>query len=583
MVLVLLGARLERKMKAQTKIYQLVQRIVLANLFWLLAVMIATLLRYDGDFPSEKLDRVLLLGVIGGSLNAAVNQIFAKNFANYRVASLEEVFALTVSTSFVTIILTVNLLVFSFPLLPRSVPLVAGILALLIQFLSRLVISRKTYKTLFSNSVGSNTLIYGAGITGRQVAEQMLLKSKEFKPVGFLDDDPSKKNLKIFGRKIFGDINLLEQTVAEYDLKILVVAFSGIEVAQLFDIEKRCRSLSVTLKIIPNPFEIMARNLQLGDIATVSEEDLLGRRPIKPDESEIATFLSKKKILITGAGGSIGSEIARQVNRFNSDGLFLLDRDENALLSLQLSLVGDGLLANPNLILADIRDNARILQILDELRPDIVFHAAALKHLAILERFPQEAFKTNVVGTQNLIDSARKSNVKYFVNISTDKAADPISELGKTKLLTERQISAVSDLDKKYISVRFGNVIGSNGSFLNTFRYQIKSGGPVKVTHPEITRYFMTVSEAVHLVLQSVLIGESGETLILDMGNPVSIDLVAKNMIEASGKSIKIEYTGLRDGEKLHERLVGVNEKIYRGKHKDIMHTRVEPISAGQD
>ena len=583
MILVLLGARLEWKMKAQTKTYQLVQRVVLANLFWLAAVMVATLLRYDGDFPSEKLDRVLLLGIIGGSLNAAVNQIFAKNFASYRVASLEEVFALTVSTSFVTIILTVNLLVFSFPLLPRSIPLIAGLLALLIQFLSRLVISRKTYKTLFSNSVGNNTLIYGAGITGRQVAEQMLLKSEEFKPVGFLDDDPSKKNLKIFGRKIFGDISLLEQTVAEYDLKILVVAFSGIEVAQLFDIERRCRNLSVTLKIIPNPFEIMARNLQLGDIATVSEEDLLGRRPIKPDESKIATFLSKKKILITGAGGTIGSEIARQVNRFNSDSLFLLDRDENALLSLQLSLVGDGLLANPNLILADIRDNDRIFEVLNELRPDVVFHAAALKHLAILERFPQEAFKTNVVGTQNLIDSARKLNVKYFVNISTDKAADPISELGKTKLITERQISAVSDIDKKYISVRFGNVIGSNGSFLNTFRYQIKSGGPVKVTHPEITRYFMTVSEAVHLVLQSVLIGESGETLILDMGNPVSIDAVAKNMIEASGRSIKIEYTGLRDGEKLHERLVGVNEKIYQGKHKDIMHTRVEPISARQD
>jgi len=572
-----------RKMNRQAKIYQSAQRVVLINLFWLLAVTIATLLRYDGNFPSEKLDRVLLLGVIGGSLNALVNQIFAKNFANYRVASLEEVFALTVSTCFVTIILTVNLLVFSFPLLPRSVPLVAGLLALLIQFLSRLVISRKTYKTLFSNSAGSNTLIYGAGITGRQVVEQMLLKSEEFRPVGFLDDDESKKNLKIFGRKIFGGIELLEQIVAEYELKILIIAFSGIEVAQLFDIEKRCRNLSVTLKIIPNPFEIMSRNLQLGDIATVSEEDLLGRRPIKPDESKIATFLLNKKILITGAGGSIGSEIARQVDRFNPDGLFLLDRDENALLSLQLSLMGDGLLANPNLILADVRDDFRIFEVLDELRPDVVFHAAALKHLAILERFPQEAFKTNVLGTQNLIDSALKSNVKYFVNISTDKAADPISELGKTKLLTEQQISAVSELGKKYISVRFGNVIGSNGSFLNTFRYQIKSGGPVKVTHPEITRYFMTVSEAVHLVLQSVLIGENGETLILDMGNPVSIDAVAKRMIGASGKNIEIEYTGLRKGEKLHERLVGVNEKIYRGKHKDIMHTKVEPIVTGQD
>jgi len=580
--LVLLDARLEQNMKRHNKIYQIAQQVLLVNLFWLTAVTIATLLRYDGNFPSDKIDRVLLLGVIGGSLNAIVIQIFAKNFSNYRVASLEEVFALTVSTSFVTIILTLILLIFSFPLLPRSIPLVTGMIALLIHFLSRLLISRKAYKTLFSNSIGNNTLIYGAGITGRQIAEQMLLKSEEFKPVGFLDDDPAKKNLKIFGRRIFGDINLLEEVVLEYDLKILVVAFSGIESVQLFDLKKRCQNLSVTLKIIPNPFEIMARNLQLGDIATVSEEDLLGRRPIKPDESEIATFLSKKKILITGAGGSIGSEIARQVNRFNSDRLFLLDRDENSLLSLQLSLIGDGLLASPNLILADIRDHDRIFEILDEIKPDIIFHAAALKHLAILERYPQEAFKTNVAGTQNLIESARRLNVKYFVNISTDKAADPISQLGKTKLLTERQISAVSDLDKKYISVRFGNVIGSNGSFLNTFRYQIQSGGPIKVTHPEITRYFMTVSEAVHLVLQSVLIGEGGETLILDMGNPVSIDLVAKNMIEASGKNIKIEYTGLRDGEKLHERLVGVNEKIYRGKHKDIMHTRVEPISAGQ-
>ena len=580
--MVLLDARLEQNMKRHNKIYQIAQQVLLVNLFWLTAVTIATLLRYDGNFPSDKIDRVLLLGVIGGSLNAIVIQIFAKNFSNYRVASLEEVFALTVSTSFVTIILTLILLIFSFPLLPRSIPLVTGMIALLIHFLSRLLISRKAYKTLFSNSIGNNTLIYGAGITGRQIAEQMLLKSEEFKPVGFLDDDPAKKNLKIFGRRIFGDINLLEEVVLEYDLKILVVAFSGIESVQLFDLKKRCQNLSVTLKIIPNPFEIMARNLQLGDIATVSEEDLLGRRPIKPDESEIATFLSKKKILITGAGGSIGSEIARQVNRFNSDRLFLLDRDENSLLSLQLSLIGDGLLASPNLILADIRDHDRIFEILDEIKPDIIFHAAALKHLAILERYPQEAFKTNVAGTQNLIESARRLNVKYFVNISTDKAADPISQLGKTKLLTERQISAVSDLDKKYISVRFGNVIGSNGSFLNTFRYQIQSGGPIKVTHPEITRYFMTVSEAVHLVLQSVLIGEGGETLILDMGNPVSIDLVAKNMIEASGKNIKIEYTGLRDGEKLHERLVGVNEKIYRGKHKDIMHTRVEPISAGQ-
>lgn len=570
-------------MNNRFKIYEKVKRVALMNIFWLCAVLIATILRFDGDFPSKILDQIIILGLIGGSLNIIVNDIFAKNLANYRVASLEEVFALSVSTSITTLILTLNLLIFSYPLLPRSIPLLTGLLALLIQFFSRLVINRKTYKNLFLNSTGSETLIYGAGITGRQVAEQMLLKSDEYKPVGFLDDDPLKKNLKIFGRKIFGDINQLEQIVIKYDLKVFVIAFSGVELRQLADLKKRCQNLSVALKIIPNPFEIMSRNLQLGDLATVSEEDLLGRRPIRPDESAIASFLSKKKILVTGAGGSIGSEIARQINRINPDGLFLLDRDENALLSLQLLLIGDGLLANQNLILADIRDSVRIFEVVNELKPDIVFHAAALKHLAILERFPDEAFKTNVMGTQNLISSALKSDVKYFVNISTDKAADPISELGKTKLITERHISAISDPDKKYISVRFGNVVGSNGSFLNTFRHQIAAGGPVKVTHPETTRYFMTVGEAVHLVLHSTLVGESGETLILDMGNPVSIDTVAKNMIEASGKEIKIVYTGLRNGEKLHERLVGVNEITYRGKHKDIMHTRVAPLIVGQE
>jgi dTDP-glucose 4,6-dehydratase len=246
---------------------------------------------------------------------------------------------------------------------------------------------------------------------------------------------------------------------------------------------------------------------------------------------------------------------------------------------LQLDLVGDGLLANQNIILADIRDSERLSEIINKLSPDIIFHAAALKHLAILEKYPDEAFKTNVTGTKNLIDAALKNGVKYFVNISTDKAADPISQLGKTKLLTERMISKINDSDKKYISVRFGNVIGSNGSFLNTFRHQIKLGGPIKVTHPDVTRYFMTVSEAVHLVLQSILIGECGETLILDMGDPVSIDSVAKHMINISGKNIQIEYTGLRKGEKLHEALISANELTYRGNHKDIIHTRVNPVS----
>jgi FlaA1/EpsC-like NDP-sugar epimerase len=569
-------------MKLLFELKMLFKRFVSSTLVWLISVLIATLLRFDGNFPSEKNSSIIVLGVLGGTVATFLNHSFSLYGSQYRKASLEEVFALTVSTAIVTILLTVIRIVFSFPALPRSVPIIGGLISLVLQFAVRLISSRNTYKSLFVKSAGENTLIYGAGISGRQLAEQMLLKSENYKPVGFLDDNPEKRNLRIFGRKVLGKIDELEKIAKIYNPKNLVIAFSGIEPSTLMNIENRCRKLSINLKIIPNPFEIMARDLQIGDLTNVSEEDLLGRRPIKPDESGVAAFLIGKIILVTGAGGSIGSEIARQVNRFKPNKLFLLDRDENALLALQLTLVGDGLLANPNLILADIRDNNRISEIIKELKPDVIFHAAALKHLAMLERFPEEAVKTNVNGTQNLINAALKSNIKYFVNISTDKAADPISQLGKTKLITEQQISAIHDSDKKYISVRFGNVIGSNGSFLNTFRYQIKSGGPVKVTHPDVTRYFMTVSEAVHLVLQSILIGETGETLILEMGDPVSISAVAKHMIIASGRNIGIEYTGLREGEKLHEVLIGVNEKVYRGKHKDILHTRVEPLIEGK-
>lgn len=561
------------------KLKLFLSRTLLVYLFWTVSSVIATLLRFDGVFPKEKWIQILILSFISGSLNIIISYIITNDKSNYRTASIEEVISITVSVSLVTIIQTLLLFVFSLPSLPRSIPLVSGLISLIIQFFSRLVLRRNVYKSLYLNSEGNNTLIYGAGTTGKQLAEQMLIKSSEYKPIGFLDDHIKNDRLRIFGREIFGGINKLEEIVMNYDVKNLIIAFSGIDTKELIDIENRCRKLSITLKIIPNPFEILSRNLQIADIATISMEDLLGRRPITPDESTISKFLVGKKILVTGAGGSIGSEIARQVHRFSPDNLFLLDRDENSLLKLQLDLVGDGLLANQNIILADIRDSERLSEIINKLSPDIIFHAAALKHLAILEKYPDEAFKTNVTGTKNLIDAALKNGVKYFVNISTDKAADPISQLGKTKLLTERMISDINDSDKKYISVRFGNVIGSNGSFLNTFRHQIKLGGPIKVTHPDVTRYFMTVSEAVHLVLQSILIGECGETLILDMGDPVSIDSVAKHMINISGKNIRIEYTGLRKGEKLHEALISANELTYRGNHKDIIHTRVNPVS----
>jgi dTDP-glucose 4,6-dehydratase len=332
------------------------------------------------------------------------------------------------------------------------------------------------------------------------------------------------------------------------------------------------------MRIVPTPYEIISGAVMLSDVHDISEEDLLGRRQVISDDTKISSFIHGKKVLVTGAGGSIGSEIARQLHRYRPESLTLVDRDETALLNLQLSLDGTGLLTDASLVLGDIRDSGRMEEIFENAKPDIVFHAAALKHLTTLQRFPEEAMKTNIIGTQNVLRAAVKLSVTTFVNISTDKAADPTSALGKSKLATEKMTAGVNLNSGKYISVRFGNVIGSNGSFLHTFRHQIRNGGPITITHPDVTRYFMTVSEAVHLVLQSAIIGEPGETLILDMGEPVRIESIARRMIENSGRKIEIRYSGLREGEKLSEDLVSRSEKLRAGQHPSIMHTRVEPL-----
>jgi len=318
----------------------------------------------------------------------------------------------------------------------------------------------------------------------------------------------------------------------------------------------------------------------------LSIEDIIGRKPFEVNDIDVFSFLNDKTILVTGAGGSIGSELVKQINVINSNSLFMLDRDETALNSLHLIIRGNGLIRDENIILADIRDAEAMDAIFRRIKPDIVFHAAALKHLNILEMFPDEAHKTNVLGTRNVLLAAKKYGVTKFINISTDKAVLPTSVLGKTKLITERLTAGMNEFEKtnnsSFISVRFGNVLGSNGSFLSAFKYQISNGGPVTVTHPDISRYFMTIGEAVHLVLQAATIGEPGETLILDMGKPIKIDLIAKRMIQASKKSIKITYTGLQKGEKIEESLYSDDENVTTGAHKKIMHARVKPMKVSE-
>ena len=321
----------------------------------------------------------------------------------------------------------------------------------------------------------------------------------------------------------------------------------------------------------------------VADIRPVSEGDLLGRQPADIDSEAVASYVTGKRVLVTGAGGSIGSELCRQLMRFDPDELIFLERDESALHSVMLSIHGRALLDNPNLVLADIRDRDRIFQVFEEHRPHVVFHAAALKHLPLLEAAPAEGWKTNVRGTQNLLDAAEAVGVERFVNVSTDKAANPTSVLGYTKRLTERLTADTATRTAgTFVSVRFGNVLGSRGSVLPAFRMQAEQGGPITVTHPDITRYFMLVEEAALLTINAGAIGRDGEVLVLDMGEPVKIADVAQRFADTHNPPLEIVFTGLRPGEKLHEDLIAVDETGGRPFHPLITHVTAPPIAADQ-
>jgi FlaA1/EpsC-like NDP-sugar epimerase len=325
----------------------------------------------------------------------------------------------------------------------------------------------------------------------------------------------------------------------------------------------------------------VASRVTIRDVRDINIADLLGRRQIDTNVAAIADYLVGKRVLVTGAGGSIGSELCVQLATYRPAELIMLDRDESALHAVQLALHGEARLDTPEVVLADIRDSATLLEIFEGRRPDVVFHAAALKHVNMLEQYPAEAWKTNVLGTRNVLEAATAVGVSHFINISTDKAADPVNVLGRSKRFAERLTATYAQRNAgAFLSVRFGNVLGSRGSVLTTFAAQIAAGGPITVTDPAVTRYFMTIPEAVQLVIQAGAIGSGGEALVLDMGEPVRIVDVARQLIELADRPIDIVYTGLRSGEKLHEELFGEAEGGARCVHPLISHVDV-PVLDG--
>jgi FlaA1/EpsC-like NDP-sugar epimerase len=398
-----------------------------------------------------------------------------------------------------------------------------------------------------------------------------------------LDDDPGKRKLRIIGVPVLGGRQQLVEAARSTRADTLLIAIPSASADLVTELSELARIAGVAVKVLPPVWELFEGNVDASDIRDVTTADLLGRHEIHTDLEAIAGYLTGKRVLVTGAGGSIGSELCEQIYRFAPERLVMLDRDESALHKVQLAIEGRALLDSPDLVLVDLRDRDAVERIFHEIRPEVVFHAAALKHLTLLEHNPGEAVKTNVWSTLDLLEITAKVGVKRFVNISTDKAADPCSVLGYSKRVTERLTSHFADTAPgTYLSVRFGNVLGSRGSVLTAFQSQIERGGPLTVTDPQVTRFFMTVEEAVQLVIQAGAIGRNGEALVLDMGKPVVIAEVARLMAARADRRISLEFTGLRPGEKLHEVLLAGDEVDVRPVHPLISHVAVPALHPGR-
>ncbi|AZH79644.1 MULTISPECIES: nucleoside-diphosphate sugar epimerase/dehydratase [Microbacterium] len=555
----------------------------LDGLAWIVAGLLVVLLRYDFLVPAVvwPFTAIVIVGLIGAQFAAGF--ILHLYRGRYLYGSIEEVRALGLAALIVGILLGGALLVWMRqPAEALRSALSATAIALILMLVFRYVplVFNRSSKEMPGGA--RKVLVFGAGWVGQQLISRMLNESQEpvFSPVGLIDDDVKKRNLRVKGVPVLGTLAQLKAAVEISGATELVIAVGRADAALLRRATDAGNAAGLNVLVLPELDKVLQGASRVRDLRDVRIEDLIGRQPVDTDVKSIAGYVTGKRVLVTGAGGSIGGELCRQLAQFGPETLIMLDRDESGLQGSQLSISGHGLLDTDDVVLADIRDVESLREVFQRHRPQVVFHAAALKHLPMLEQYPEEAWKTNVLGTRNVLQAALDVDVDTFVNISTDKAANPSSVLGHSKRVAEKlTVWAANTSGRRYLSVRFGNVIGSRGSMLPMFRRLIEAGGPVTVTHPEVTRYFMTISEACQLVVQAGGIGRPGEVLILDMGEPVKILDIAKRMIAMSGEFVEIVYTGLRPGEKLHEELIGADEVVERPFHPQIQHTSIGSIS----
>ncbi|TWT04947.1 nucleoside-diphosphate sugar epimerase/dehydratase [Planomicrobium sp. CPCC 101079] len=542
-------------------------------------------------YPFENVlrDRMLLISTI--TLFIA-HHSFAWHYGLYRkywsYASVEEVKSIAKAVTLTLFVALVMQYVYSEVLYLRTLLLTWMLLILLLgaSRLSLRVFNESSIKR--KNIQSSRTMIIGAGQAGRMIAQQMKQNPLWGKnPVVFVDDDKRKWQLEIYGIEVVGTMKNISDLVLQYHIEEIVIAIPSLSKKEMAELTRVCIDTGVKTQTIPRLEDLISGKITVNDIRDVKIEDLLGREEVKLDMAKVEEKLANKTIMVTGAGGSIGSELCRQISVLKPARILLLGHGENSIYTIDKELRGKLLNGTEIVpIIADIQDRERIFKIIEEHRPDIIYHAAAHKHVPLMEANPFEAVKNNIFGTKNVAEAAHKYNVGNFVMISTDKAVNPPNIMGASKRFAEMIIQNLATSSKTtFAAVRFGNVLGSRGSVVPLFKEQIAKGGPVTVTDPEMTRYFMTIPEASRLVIQAGLLANGGEVFVLDMGEPVKIVDLARNMIKLSGyeeREIKIQFTGMRPGEKMYEELLDASEiqsekifpKIYIGKST--------PISIGE-
>jgi FlaA1/EpsC-like NDP-sugar epimerase len=558
-------------------------RMVLDCAIWAVALYVATLLRLDFDVQRLWNFQVELLLPVAAAFQLVAgywNGLYRGWWVN---GSFEEVAALARTTVLTTIGLVVVVLLFrSSQLAPIGAVALAGFVAFVGMGGARYVVRQLLEEHRRSHLQGrTRAILFGAGEGGERTIRAMLYDGDSpYTPVALLDDDPNKRHLNVRGVRVLGDRTAMGAVAERTNAKVLVIAIPTGDGALVRDLTAEAREIGLQVRILPSVRELLGDPaVNLTDLREPTEADLLGRHKVETDLFAVSEYLRGKKVLVTGAGGSIGSELCRQIATFSPGKLYMIDRDESALHAVQLGLEGRALLDSDCLVLLDIRDRERVARLLNEIKPDVVFHAAALKHLPLLEAHPSEALKSNIWGTLSVLDAAAAVGVQRFVNISTDKAAKAASALGYSKRVAEGLTSYFGQTQEgRYLSVRFGNVLGSRGSVLTAFRAQLEAGGPLTVTDANVTRYFMTVEEAVQLVIQAGAIGGDGHAMVLDMGEPVRIYDVAKQLAASRRPEVPIELTGLRHGEKLHEDLFCDHEEPMTSSHELIRYVSVPPL-----